>query len=177
MTTTHRELGDHIRAFAKTISVGPLGIVELKPEPWASVDFCFANAAQKAELDGGTPICGWVFHYRVLARNQTLGYLIARHHAVWRRPDGLLFDVTPERPVEKHRAYGPKDGWIVFLADPLADPVVTDCALGPLPSKFYALTDDPELVAHVQRLSQDEDATVRKIYAEGVTPDPEGTKQ
>lgn len=110
-------------------------------------------------------------------RNEILGYLIARHHAVWRRPDGLLFDVTPEHREEKHCAYGPRDGWIAFLVDPLADPVVTDRALGPLPSKFYALTDDLELVAYVQRLAQNEDATVKRIYADGVTPDSDGTKQ
>lgn len=174
---THAELGDHIRAFARTISVGPLGIIELKPEPWASVDFCFANAAQKANRDGGAGVCGWVFHYRVLAVNQSLGYLVARHHAVWQRPDGFLFDVTPQRQEEKHRAYGPKDGWIVFLADPLANPVITDRALGPLPSKFYPLTDDPELVAYVRRLSRDEEATVKRIYAEPSDTRSGGTKQ
>ena len=160
---------DGIRAFASTISRQPLGLAAHRPEAWGQPTRCFENAMRKAELSGGAARFGWMFHYRLVAKIPGPGYLIASHHAVWHAPDGHLVDVTPFHDDPKHHPLTPGDG-ILFLVDDAARPVVSGNLVGPLPLRFFPLSDDNRLAEHIERLRDQEDRKCRDIYADRFEP-------
>lgn len=49
---------------------------------------CLSNVRQQVELQGGEIVLGW----QVIREPICVGYA---HHAVWKRPDGCLRDITP----------------------------------------------------------------------------------
>lgn len=49
---------------------------------------CFENVARAVEAEGGLAVMGWIIWQREGV------WVEAEHHAVWRRPDGSLRDVT-----------------------------------------------------------------------------------
>lgn len=49
---------------------------------------CFDNVERYCEEHGGSLVTGWLVH-----RTSQLNQL--NHHAVWRSPDGTLFEITP----------------------------------------------------------------------------------
>lgn len=159
-------LRDGIKRFARTISGQPLGLAKYAPEPWADIRLCFANARRKADQEGGQARFGWMFQHKLVEAIPGHGYLIAIHHAVWRAPNGYLFDVTPLHPdpINHPLAQG---GDMLFLVDDLAQPVRSGRMIGPRPMKFFPLDDDAGLAAHVQRLREAEEEHCRSLYADG----------
>ena len=63
------------------------------------------------------------------------GYLIAIHHAVWRAPNGHLFDVTPFHPDPRHHPIAVRGGTL-FLLDDLARPVTSGRTQRPAPDEI-----------------------------------------
>lgn len=57
---------EHIKEFAATISLQPLGLVHYHPEVWGLPTKCFENVRCKVQQDGGRARFGWMFHYRLL---------------------------------------------------------------------------------------------------------------
>jgi hypothetical protein len=76
--------------------------VTVNPGEDCQPDSCFENVPAVVRKHGGAVQYGW------LLREQPTIFVEGRFHAVWRRPDGELIDVTP-------RADG--QGGIVFLPD------------------------------------------------------------
>lgn len=73
-----------------------------KPGEECLPDCCFKNVAKIVKLHGGSAQHGWKM------REQPSAFVEGEFCAVWRRPDGVLIDVTPrtERPKK-----------IIFLQD------------------------------------------------------------
>lgn len=88
--TLPRGLGSGLRAFCRTISAEPPRFVPSTPAWDALPSSCFDNVAREIGREGGGVSHGWaVWHLRGL-------YFEAEHHGVWLRPDGELFDVSPQ---------------------------------------------------------------------------------
>jgi hypothetical protein len=155
-----------IERFARTISGQSLGLAKYAPEPWADIRLCFENARRKAEQSGGESRFGWMFQHKLVEAIAGPGYLIAIHHAVWRAPTGYLFDVTPLHPDPQNHPLAVR-GDTLFLVDDLAQPVRSGQAIGPRPTKFFALDDDARLVTHVGRLREEEEQHCRDLFAAG----------
>jgi Protein of unknown function (DUF2934) len=119
---------------------------------------CFANAMRQAQMSGGRAQFGWMFQYKLIMAFQGQGYLIAINHAVWREPSGYLIDVTPFHQNSINHPLT-QDNAVIFLVDDRAEP-----DLVPLPSKFYALSDDEQSVEYVKQLAQREEEQFRLAY-------------
>lgn len=150
-TPTPKEL---LTRFAATISKGPLGLIDHAPEPWAQLGYCIGNVLEKVRRDRGAAIYGWVFLDRLSPEYGP--YLIAQHHAVW-QPTGSTtpVDITPFHDDPKHRPYAPQ-GKVLFLVDVAAPPKTLGNAVGPQPSRFFPMTDDPKLAAYLAQKTAQE---------------------
>lgn len=157
-----------IKEFAATISRQPIGLAYHRPEPWASVLCCFANAAEKVRREGrGMVRYGWTFHYRVAEGKG--GYLFATHHAVWNLPEGWLVDVTPFHEDPKHHPHT-HGGDVLFLVDDAAHPVIIGGEMTALPLRYFALGDDPRLLEYVDGLRREEERKCRELYESMAEP-------
>jgi hypothetical protein len=56
------------------------------------IENCYWNVLSRIENQGGQILFGWMI------RQWPGLYLAAEHHAVWKRPDGNIIDVTQRRP-------------------------------------------------------------------------------
>lgn len=157
------DVHSHLRAFARTISEGQLGLALYRPQSWAQPTRCFENARRQAEQQGGHALFGWMFYYRVVVGISRSGYLIAVHHAVWHAPTGQLVDVTPFHEDPKHRPIAPS-GDVLFLVDSQAQLMMVGQMIGPRPSRFYAIDPDERLAAHVRSLQQEEQEACGRLY-------------
>jgi hypothetical protein len=156
-----KPLQELLRQFASTISKGPLGMVDHAPESWAEPMHSIKNVLQKLKRDGGSAFFGWVFLDRESL--QYGPYLIATHHAIW-SPEGSAagVDVTPVHEDPKYRPYS-QAGKTLFLLDETAQPKSIGRSIAPLPSRFFPATDDPNLVAYVQDLNNEEQTHYQKL--------------
>lgn len=153
-------------AIGKQVSQQPIELVAHRPEPWALSTDCFRNVAQKIADSGGSAQCGYTFHHRFAQKIEGLPlYIYLTHHAVWVSPEGERVDVTPY-PDPRH---APLDhgGKIRFLPDDTADPVVVHGQPIPLPLRFFAVDDNPELKAYVAELNRNEQEACRKLNSAG----------
>jgi hypothetical protein len=153
---------DQLEAFAATISEGPCGLAMYRPEAWAQPTRCFENVLKKVKQDGGECIFGWMFQLKIPAVGE---YFVAIHHAVWKAPDGHLFDVTPLHPDSNNHPIMESNGTL-FLVDRGSKPVLTDKMLAPRPTRFFPLGDSPALLARVHELEQKEREDCEQIYRE-----------
>lgn len=153
---------ESIEKFARTISQQLLSLAYYLPEKWAEPNMCFANVEKKRRMSGGTGRLGWTFLYRIAEGIPGPGYLVATHHAVWHRPDGMLVDVTPFNSSQLHQPYCPRDGSVLFLLDDAALPSTSSDRIS-LPLRFFACGDAPELIKHVEGLRESE----QKEWAKG----------
>jgi hypothetical protein len=154
-------LQELLQRFAATISKGPLGTVDHVPESWAEPMHSIKNVVQKLKRDGGRAFFGWVFLDR--ESPQCGPYLIATHHAIWSPEDSTAgVDLTPLHDDPKYRPYSP-GGKTLFLLDATAQPKTIGRAIAPLPSRFFAATEDPGLVAYVEDLNNQEQSHYQKL--------------
>ena len=119
------------------------------------------NVLLKMNRDGGSAIYGWVF----LDRESVHGhYLIALHHSIW-SPAGspAAIDITPFHQDPKYQPFCPAAGNVLFLIDEAAQPKMIGSALSPLPSRFFPVTQDPNLVAYVEELNTEEQSHFQTI--------------
>jgi hypothetical protein len=159
-----------LEAFARTLSRGGgFRLARYAPQPWAQPTQCFANARRQATELGGRAVFGWMFHHRLVSNISDAGYLVAVHHAVWRTPgrEPQLVDVTPFNEDPRHRPIAP-DGDVLFLVDAQAQPLVARRLVGPRPSRFHPLSDDPRLAALVADLQAAETAACRALYGDAI---------
>ncbi len=49
---------DRLLAFCASLSGNELAWVDVRPETWAEVDYCFRNVEQKIAEDGGQMVLG-----------------------------------------------------------------------------------------------------------------------
>jgi hypothetical protein len=101
--TTPKQITDIIRVFCKEIdpSQEPL-FVKVIPGEGCLPNCCMTNVPEYKKLNGGDIQYGWIIW-------EAPGQLLdAEFHAVWRRPDGSLVDLTPTMDGEKS---------ILFLPD------------------------------------------------------------
>ena len=97
------QIDDATLAFCATISPCVPLYVPVDPAPDTRVAYCFDNSVAQAALHGGEAAYGWaIWHWPGR-------WFEAEHHAVWRRPDGSLLDVTPQTGDPER---------ILFLPDP-----------------------------------------------------------
>lgn len=97
------EIDAATRAFCAAISPHAPLYVPVEPAAHGKVAYCFDNSVAQAEAEGGEAAYGWAI-WRWPGR-----WFEAEHHAVWRRPDGSLLDVTPQLGDPER---------ILFLPDP-----------------------------------------------------------
>lgn len=92
-------------AFCATIAPAPPVYVPVRPAPEAKFIHCFENSEMQAAHQGGEAVYGWaIWHWPGR-------WFEAEHHAVWRRPEGDLVDVTPQTGDPER---------VLFLPDPSA---------------------------------------------------------
>ena len=140
--------------FAATISQGSLGVVDHTPETWARPMAFIQNVLIKIQRDRGSALYGWVFLSRASLHGE---YLIALHYSIWSPAGGIPpVDINPFHEDPKFQPFCPTPGKVLFLADEAAQPKMIGQAVSPLPSRFFAATDDPGLVAYVEQLNVDE---------------------
>ncbi|MRW83746.1 zinc chelation protein SecC [Pseudoduganella sp. FT26W] len=104
LTTTPAAITTEIVALCQGISPTTTPeYVEVRVEPAAEVNECFANVARKIDTDGGSIQHGWSIW-------QFGSWMVeAEFHAVWRNADGKLIDISPKPDGEAR---------ILFLPDP-----------------------------------------------------------
>jgi hypothetical protein len=68
----------------------------------AEVDCCHLNVWVKCNLNGGTPLFGWI-----LAQDKSMGFSEAIFHSVWQSNSGDILDVTPRKDKEKRVLFIP----------------------------------------------------------------------
>jgi hypothetical protein len=157
MPDTHELLSK----FAATISGEPLRVAERAPEPWAQPMNSIGNVLQKRQSNGGHALFGWAFLER--ESSQYGAYLVAVHHAIWIAEGSTVgVDITPLHQDPKYQPYCP-GGKLLFLLDATALPKKIGSALAPLPSRFFAATEDPALAAYVESLNSEEQAHFRRL--------------
>lgn len=151
--------------FSSTISKQTLGLVSYSPDKCGTSSRCFENVYSYAQKNGGREQFGWMFQQRTVASIPEASYLIAIHHAVWYAPNGHLIDITPFHNDRKHHPLSFENN-VLFLVDDNALPVTLHEAIAPLPSRFYALNDNMQLIQYVQKLNEKEKEQCKKIYDE-----------
>lgn len=152
LTESQRDVA--ILAFSKSVSEFAPGLVVHRPSPLAQPTDCIANVLDTVAVHGGRIRYGWYFQHRYSPDHGD--YLIAVHHAVWHDPsDESLVDVTPFHSDELHRPLL-KHGSVMFLFDPHAYPIKKDNKVIPLPLRYFPIGSDPDLVAYVESLQQQE---------------------
>lgn len=148
----------HIDQFALEINLGRVGLVHVQVEDQSEPLACYQNVKNKVTKSGGTPVYGWTF----LSKRSDKGfYLIAQHHSVWGRPDGIPLDITPY--LDCHHPLMIKES-VLFLLDQNSSPVVVNGKFVPTPSKFYAITQSTEMAAYMLELGAKELAECAEIY-------------
>ncbi|KRQ15562.1 hypothetical protein AOQ71_09260 [Bradyrhizobium manausense] len=161
-----RSLSDAtLAAIGKEVSQQPIELVTHQPKPWALPTDCFRNVARKIAEDRGSAQCGYTFHHRFAQKIEGHPlYIYLTHHAVWVSPKGEFVDVTPY-PDPRHAPldHGKK---IKFLPDDTADPVVVRGQPIPLPLRFFAVDDNPELKAYVAELNRKEQEACRSLASQ-----------
>lgn len=119
---------------------------------------CFANVRSFVALSGGEGITGFLIL-------KIPGHLIeAMHHAIWRKPDGTLADVTsPAYPgLSSHTSsLIVLDGGKVGEFDP------------PVPSRFEALSNEPAVLDYLT-LAKDRRLAYQELERTGVRQ-PDGS--
>lgn len=68
-------------------------------DPTGPARHCFANVRGRAERDGGSMATGWLLNFNsaAAARNRNIyARFNLEAHAIWRRPDGQLVEVTED---------------------------------------------------------------------------------
>jgi hypothetical protein len=162
------DLKELLSKFAATISQGPLGVVEHEPEAGAQAMNSIQNVLLRLKREGGSPFYGWVF----LDRESVHGpYLIALHHTIWNPAGGIApIDISPFHDDPKYQPFCPTPGKLLFLADAAAQPKMIGGAISPLPSKFFPVTDDPNLVAYVEQLNTEEQTHFQKLTENAFGP-------
>ena len=161
---TDDELTNAINTFAASLSNQQLGLAYHHPEEWAQHTKCFENSRQKLQISGGRVQFGWIFGHRLTPHiTNSLGYLMATHHAVWHSPNGSLIDVTPLHPDSKHHPIA-QNGSVLFQVDDNAEPVAIKNYFAPLPSHFFPLSQNPPLVSYVNGLNEKEDKECKALY-------------
>lgn len=76
--------------------------VPVVPSPGARLLQCFWNVRDLVAQKGGEAVYGWQV-------SEWSGVLYqCEHHAVWRRPDGVLVDPTPNEEGETHSIFIPR---------------------------------------------------------------------
>lgn len=105
-TTTPNPKDRHVAEFINSVVTGGRGLtMKIVPQEGAEPLDCFGNVRRAADQHGGEIVFGWtIWEWPGV-------YIEAEHHAVWRKPDGELADITPAQDGEETR---------VFVADPEA---------------------------------------------------------
>jgi hypothetical protein len=103
--TTPKEIDAIVAEFCAEISLDAPVFFDVTPLLGLRPGECFYNNAHIMRARGGETVYGWIIWYRPGF------YIEAEHHAVWRSPNGDLFDYTPTPDREKR---------ILFLPDPSA---------------------------------------------------------
>jgi hypothetical protein len=99
-------------------------------EPTGPLGHCYWNVNALVDKYGGEAIYGWqILHWPLL-------YVEAMHHAVWRRPDQVIVDVT-------HKCDTDRRNFTVFIKDnthriDLCTPIL-------IPNKYFALSSALEV--------------------------------
>jgi hypothetical protein len=158
---TMQNLIARVKDFASQINLGSVLMqVYHNPENEAIPLRCFENVTAKVEKDGGRPIYGWIFGHH---ESQFGEYLTATHHAVWLALDNTLLDVTPF--AEPQYGYIIKaSNYVVFLPDELALRIRGEGVGAPLPTKFFALSDNSELREYLKQQVEKEQRECQEIY-------------
>lgn len=107
-TTTPPRIDRTVRSFCRNLnrSVEPV-YVDVRPGQADKRVECFFNVRRYVEGLGGAFAYGWS------VRMWENVYMEAEHHAVWRRPDGALLDVTPTRGHEARTLFV-RDDRLIF---------------------------------------------------------------
>ncbi|WP_163787442.1 hypothetical protein [Myxococcus vastator] len=138
---------DQIMQVARSVSSGPLGWIDHRPNPGAKAHECYNNAQDMTNQAGGRVMPGWSFHLRF--RPGVGSYLFTTPHAVWVPPDGdAPVDVTPYP--EPFHAPVMDNGRVLFLGDLDADivPIADGIYLSP-PLRAFAIGGSPALAKYV----------------------------
>ena len=162
------DLKELLSRFAATLSKESLGLVEHLPEAGARPMQHLQNVLLKVNRDGGSAIYGWVFLNRESAHGP---YLIALHHSIW-SPVGstAAIGITPFHEDAKYQPFCPAPGKVLFLLDEAAQPKIIGSALSPLPSKYFPVTEDPNLAAYVEKLNEEEQTHFQKLCESAIVP-------
>src|SRR5262249_44916870 len=117
-----------------------------EPQPWARPNCCWANVREQVRRCGGSPKYGWLLHLHPEAP-----VLIACSHAVWRRPEGEVVDLTPRRDM----SLMPKDALIPRLTAGGGHPLwLPDPQAEDRPRKYLPLVKDKALARRCRLLSR-----------------------
>lgn len=111
-----------------------------KSEVLLPIGNCYWNVNAMVEDHGGSAVYGW----DVMIWSKS--HISAMHHAVWRRPDGSLVDVTDTYPTVKNRITS------TFLED---DRIDIDLNRQPnIPAKHFIIRDDDATQEYVEACQQ-----------------------
>lgn len=76
-------------AICESAGFAEIHYVDIEPAPLATPHRSYEHVCRHVDQHDGTPILGWI------VRAAPALYYEAAFHTVWRRPDGVLVDITP----------------------------------------------------------------------------------
>ena len=113
---------------------------------------CLLNVERKVSECGGRVVYGWI------VKTETRLFTTHTHHAVWKSPDGELFDVTPLSVIED----GMMTIWwgdsIKFVVDEEAQFIGPSGERRARPTRYIPKQNHPTLVRAAEYLSRADEA-------------------
>ncbi len=102
--TPHRRTPEIDALIQRVVPAGTALYVAIEPEHGSVVNDCYLNVDKQVASRGGSSVHGWAIW------EWPCTMLEAEFHAVWRRPDGSLLDVTARNDAESR---------VLFVPDPV----------------------------------------------------------
>ncbi|EHR6439713.1 hypothetical protein HYO29_04070 [Vibrio parahaemolyticus] len=132
---TIRKSHPKLRRFATILCPGAKVVRVNSYKTLRPIGLCYWNVDELVRNYGGEAVYGWQFFI------WPKRYIEAMHHAVWRTPDGKLFDVTEKYPtdtIKDHSIFLEDDSISVELTKPMF-----------IQSRYFPLNKHPEIDAFI----------------------------
>lgn len=150
---TPKELTRIIEEALRQVSPTLPYFIDISPMPGCIPMCCYGNVDHCVTQEGGCREEGWIVYEGWEGR-----YLKLIHHSLWRRPDGVLLDITPSDEVRN-----------LFLPD-----TVRNIGQG-VPARYIVIDTTPEVAETIEfcrRMDDQQTELLRRISELGQNLDP-----
>jgi len=139
----------------------PPSTLVVPPRPWdeARPGKCYNNVLETVRRHGGEGVFGWALTdfgpHRANGGSEPPLYRRWLNHVVWRDPQGMLWEVSPNSVIDSHGARDHEFRATEFLVDPSATfEIDSEGDWRTRPSRYIALRAEGELVCNMLTQAQ-----------------------